>query len=46
LEPGDVIAMGTPDGVGRARGIRLQAGDVMHAEIDGIGVLETRITTN
>jgi 2-keto-4-pentenoate hydratase/2-oxohepta-3-ene-1,7-dioic acid hydratase in catechol pathway len=46
LEPGDVIAMGTPDGVGRARGIRLQAGDVMHAEIDGIGVLETRITSN
>lgn len=43
LEPGDVIAMGTPDGVGKARGIRLKAGDVMKAEIDGIGVLETRI---
>ena len=44
LEPGDVIAMGTPDGVGKARGIRLKPGDVMRAEIDGIGVLETSIT--
>ncbi|HXE15177.1 MAG TPA: fumarylacetoacetate hydrolase family protein [Bryobacteraceae bacterium] len=43
LEPGDVIAMGTPDGVGKARGIRLQPGDRMRAEIEGIGALETRI---
>ena len=43
LEPGDVIAMGTPDGVGKARGIRLKPGDVMRAEIEGIGALETRI---
>lgn len=43
LEPGDVIAMGTPDGVGKARGIRLKAGDVMSAEIEGIGTLETKI---
>ncbi len=34
-EPGDVIAMGTPGGVGKARGIRLQPGDVMRAEIEG-----------
>jgi 2-keto-4-pentenoate hydratase/2-oxohepta-3-ene-1,7-dioic acid hydratase in catechol pathway len=40
LEPGDVIAMGTPDGVGMARGIRLKAGDKLCAEIDGIGALE------
>jgi 2-keto-4-pentenoate hydratase/2-oxohepta-3-ene-1,7-dioic acid hydratase in catechol pathway len=45
LEPGDVIAMGTPDGVGKARGIRLQPGDVMRAEIEGIGILETSIAT-
>ena len=44
LEPGDVIAMGTPEGVGKARGIRLKPGDVMSAEVEGIGVLETRIT--
>jgi 2-keto-4-pentenoate hydratase/2-oxohepta-3-ene-1,7-dioic acid hydratase in catechol pathway len=44
LEPGDVIAMGTPEGVGKARGIRLKPGDVMRAEIDGIGTLETGIT--
>ena len=43
LEPGDVIAMGTPDGVGKARGIRLKPGDRMRAEIEGIGVLENRI---
>ena len=43
LEPGDVIAMGTPEGVGKARGIRLKTGDVMRAEIEGIGALETRI---
>lgn len=44
LEPGDVIAMGTPEGVGKARGIRLRPGDVMSAEIEGIGILETSIT--
>jgi 2-keto-4-pentenoate hydratase/2-oxohepta-3-ene-1,7-dioic acid hydratase in catechol pathway len=45
LEPGDVIAMGTPEGVGKAHGICLKPGDVMRAEVDGIGVLETNITT-
>lgn len=44
LEPGDVIAMGTPDGVGKARGIRLKPGDVMSAEIEGIGRLDTSVT--
>jgi 2-keto-4-pentenoate hydratase/2-oxohepta-3-ene-1,7-dioic acid hydratase in catechol pathway len=44
LEPGDVIAMGTPDGVGKARGIRLKTGDVMTAEIEGIGRLDTNVT--
>jgi 2-keto-4-pentenoate hydratase/2-oxohepta-3-ene-1,7-dioic acid hydratase in catechol pathway len=45
VEPGDVIAMGTPDGVGKARGIRLRPGDLMRAEIEGIGILETNILT-
>jgi 2-keto-4-pentenoate hydratase/2-oxohepta-3-ene-1,7-dioic acid hydratase in catechol pathway len=43
LEPGDVIAMGTPDGVGKARGIRLKPGDVIEAEIPAIGVLRTEV---
>lgn len=39
LEPGDVIAMGTPEGVGMAKGIALKHGDELSAEIDGIGTL-------
>ena len=39
LEPGDVIASGTPDGVGMGRGIFLKPGDIMVASIDGIGTL-------
>ena len=45
LEPGDVIATGTPAGVGHyQRPPRyLQPGDVMRCEIDGIGVLENPV---
>lgn len=39
LEPGDVIATGTPRGVGP-----LVAGDVVEIEVGGIGVLRNRIT--
>ena len=41
LEPGDVIATGTPPGVGFARKppVFLKAGDVMEVEIEGLGVL-------
>lgn len=38
LEPGDVILTGTPEGVGP-----LQKGDTVEVEVEGIGVLETRI---
>ena len=38
LEPGDLIATGTPPGVGP-----MQPGDVVRVEIDGIGVLENRV---
>ncbi len=38
LEPGDLIATGTPPGVGP-----MQAGDVVRVEIAGIGVLENRV---
>jgi 2-keto-4-pentenoate hydratase/2-oxohepta-3-ene-1,7-dioic acid hydratase in catechol pathway len=45
LEPGDILATGTPSGV--AAGLDpprwLQVGDVIEAEIEGIGVLRNRI---
>lgn len=43
LYPGDVIATGTPDGVGRARNPPeyLKPGDVVEIEIEGIGTLRT-----
>jgi 2-keto-4-pentenoate hydratase/2-oxohepta-3-ene-1,7-dioic acid hydratase in catechol pathway len=41
--PGDVIATGTPDGVGAATGRFLKAGDRIEAEVEGIGVLENRV---
>ena len=39
LEPGDIIATGTPEGVGMGRSPQewLQDGDVVETEIDGIG---------
>ena len=39
LKPGDMIATGTPNGVGMGRGIFLKDGDVMRAAIAGIGEL-------
>jgi len=39
LTPGDVIATGTPSGVGAATGDFLAAGDVITCRIDGIGEL-------
>jgi 2-keto-4-pentenoate hydratase/2-oxohepta-3-ene-1,7-dioic acid hydratase in catechol pathway len=41
--PGDVIATGTPEGVGAALGKFLGAGDRMGAEVERIGVLANRI---
>jgi len=45
LEPGDIIATGTPSGVGFARQPPeyLRAGDVVECEIDGIGRLRNRL---
>jgi len=39
LEPGDVIATGTPTGVGASRGVFLKPGDVMTASVENIGKL-------
>ncbi|HKJ94139.1 MAG TPA: fumarylacetoacetate hydrolase family protein [Gammaproteobacteria bacterium] len=45
LEPGDIIATGTPDGVGFARTPPefLHAGDVVECDIESIGVIRNRI---
>jgi 2,4-diketo-3-deoxy-L-fuconate hydrolase len=40
LLPGDVIATGTPSGVGRPKGTFLKPGDTVRVEISGLGVLE------
>ncbi len=44
LHPGDVIATGTPSGVGM--GLKppqwLRSGDIVRIEIDGVGILENR----
>lgn len=37
LEPGDLIATGTPPGVGLATGTYLQHGDVVELEVSGLG---------
>lgn len=44
LNPGDVIATGTPAGAGFETGNFLKAGDVIRAEIDGIGTMVNPIT--
>jgi 2-keto-4-pentenoate hydratase/2-oxohepta-3-ene-1,7-dioic acid hydratase in catechol pathway len=45
LNPGDVIATGTPEGVGHRRTppLWMKPGDVLEVEISGIGVLRTRV---
>jgi len=45
LEPGDVIATGTPPGVGFARKppVFLKPGDVAEVEIEGLGVLRNEV---
>jgi 2-keto-4-pentenoate hydratase/2-oxohepta-3-ene-1,7-dioic acid hydratase in catechol pathway len=46
LEPGDVIATGTPAGVGLGMSpqVWLQPGDSIRMEVEGIGVLENPVT--
>jgi acylpyruvate hydrolase len=45
LEPGDIIATGTPDGVGvfRKPPVFLKSGDVMEVEIEGLGILRNHV---
>lgn len=46
LEPGDLLATGTPEGVGAGMDPPqfLQPGDWVRCEIDGIGAIENRVT--
>ncbi|HFP9405061.1 fumarylacetoacetate hydrolase family protein [Raoultella planticola] len=43
LEPGDVLATGTPSGIGAPTGRFLQPGDLLHLTIDGLGAIEHRV---
>lgn len=45
LEPGDLLATGTPEGVGIGMDPPrfLQPGDVVRCEVDGIGAIENRV---
>jgi 2-keto-4-pentenoate hydratase/2-oxohepta-3-ene-1,7-dioic acid hydratase in catechol pathway len=45
LEPGDVIATGTPSGVGMGRNpqVWLKVGDLVRAEVGSIGAIENRV---
>jgi len=45
LEPGDIIATGTPDGVGvfRKPPLFLKPGDVVEIEIENLGVLRNPV---
>lgn len=48
LEPGDVVATGTPPGVGFARKppVYLKNGDTVQVEIEGLGVLSNPVTNH
>jgi 2-keto-4-pentenoate hydratase/2-oxohepta-3-ene-1,7-dioic acid hydratase in catechol pathway len=45
LSAGDIIATGTPDGIGAKRmpPVWMKAGDVLEIEISGIGTLRNRV---
>jgi 2-keto-4-pentenoate hydratase/2-oxohepta-3-ene-1,7-dioic acid hydratase in catechol pathway len=43
LEPGDVIATGTPEGVGAFQDITLHEGETVEVDIEGIGTLRNRV---
>ena len=46
LQPGDVIATGTPAGVGMPRGEFLKVGDEVKIEIEGLGTLTNRMVAD
>lgn len=48
LEPGDLLATGTPEGVGAGMNPQqfLKTGDVVRCEIDGIGAIENKVVAS
>ena len=48
LEPGDIVAPGTPPGVGFARKppIFLKDGDITEVEIEGLGILRNKVSVD
>jgi len=46
LQPGDLIATGTPAGVGLPRGEFLKVGDEVKIEIDQLGTLTNRMVAD
>lgn len=43
LEPGDILATGTPSGVGAAKNLFLKKGDVVRIEISQLGFIQNQI---
>ena len=43
LMPGDILATGTPAGIGAPTRNFLKVGDVVRAEIEGLGAIENRV---
>jgi 2,4-diketo-3-deoxy-L-fuconate hydrolase len=46
LLPGDVIATGTPPGVGHARGVYLKPGDTVSILIEGLGSIKNPVVAD
>jgi acylpyruvate hydrolase len=45
LVPGDIIATGTPAGIGGLKGVFLRDGDVVTIEVDGLGAVTNPVRT-
>jgi len=43
LEPGDVVATGTPEGVGTFQDIKLEPGETVEVDVEGVGTLENTV---
>jgi 2-keto-4-pentenoate hydratase/2-oxohepta-3-ene-1,7-dioic acid hydratase in catechol pathway len=43
LRPGDIIATGTPAGVGASKGLFLKSGDTVEVEVEGLGAVSNPV---
>ncbi len=46
LYPGDIIATGTPSGIGAPKGLFLQPGDVVETTVEGLGSLRNTVVAD